>query len=66
MPINVTVINSGKIALPGFIKNILVFTLAALGLNSKVCLFFTLAGTEDPRYRSRYDQHRGQANTEWT
>jgi len=35
MPINVTVTNSGKIALP----EVLVFTLAASRLNSKVCLF---------------------------
>jgi len=39
MPINVTVTNSGRIALPEIIKKVLVFTLAALRLNSKVCLF---------------------------
>jgi len=38
MPINVTVTNSGKIALPELIK-MLLFTLAVLRLNSKVCLF---------------------------
>jgi len=40
MPINVTVTNSGKIALPESAKNVsILFTLAALRLNSKVCLF---------------------------
>jgi len=38
MPINVTVTNSGKIALPESVK-MLVYTLAASRLNSKVCLF---------------------------
>jgi len=37
MPINITVTNSGKIALPELKK--MVFTLAALRLNSKVCPF---------------------------
>jgi len=39
MPINVTVTNSGKMALPEFINKMLLFTLAALRLNSKVWLF---------------------------
>jgi len=38
MPRNVTVTNSGKIAQPEIIK-MLLFTLAASRLNSKVCLF---------------------------
>jgi len=38
-PINVTVTNSGKIALPELIKQMLLFTLAASRFNSKVCLF---------------------------
>jgi len=47
-PINVSVTNSGKIAQPESVK-MLVFKLAALRLNSKVCLFFTWAASEDPR-----------------
>jgi len=39
MPINVTVTNSGMIALPEIIKKMLLFTLAASRFNSKVCLF---------------------------
>jgi len=42
MPINVTVTNSGKISLQETIIKILVFTLAASRLSSKVYTFFHL------------------------
>jgi len=42
MPINVTVTNLGKILLQETIIKILVFILAASGLNSKIYIFFPL------------------------
>jgi len=49
MPINVTFPDSGKISLQIFILKILVFTLAASRLNSKVYLFsFGLHGLYSP------------------